>query len=136
VSHPFPGIIFNLFNIHFAGFLLSPINPSDINVIEGVYPLRPNLISSLATSGKGSREQPVYIAGNEGLAKITEINDPGLKQGDWVVLAKPQSGTWSSCMNIPVRDLLLVPMGTTGLQLSEVQGATLTVSTNSTIAQF
>lgn len=52
-------------------YILSPVNPSDINVIEGVYPAKPLPRSNLAAAGPGSAEQPCFIVGNEGLAEVT-----------------------------------------------------------------
>ena len=99
-------------------------------MVEGVYPSRPSLSTFLAKAGRGSPEQPVYIAGNEGLAEVTDVNDgvTGLKKGDLALLTKPQSGTWSSCINIAARNLLRVPNGISGRGLSMVHGATIAVS--------
>lgn len=52
-------------------YVLSPINPSDINVIEGVYPSKPAPRTSLASDGPGSASQPCFVVGNEGLAEVT-----------------------------------------------------------------
>ncbi|PCH44305.1 trans-2-enoyl-CoA reductase [Wolfiporia cocos MD-104 SS10] len=104
-------------------FRISPINPSDINVIEGVYPSKPAPSDSLSPGHK--LHQPVYVPGNEGLAEITEVgeNVKGLKKGDWVVLAKQQPGTWSSARTISVEDVVKLPV-----DLSEVNAATITVN--------
>lgn len=101
-------------------FLASPINPADINVIEGVYPSKP---ASVSLDGKDS---PVFIAGNEGLAEVTEVGNDvsGLQKGDWVVMTRPQSGTWASSKNVQPKDVLKVPRAT---GLTEVHGATMTV---------
>ncbi|KAI6118141.1 hypothetical protein F5141DRAFT_1212033 [Pisolithus sp. B1] len=85
-------------------FRLSPINPADINVIEG--------------------DAPVYVGGNEGLAEVVQVGDGvrQLRKGDWVVMTKPQIGTWTSARNVDVRDVLKVPS-----DLEEAQAATITV---------
>lgn len=108
-------------------FLLSPINPSDVNVIEGVYPKKPSLTSNLSDSGKGSKDEPVFIGGNEGLAAVTSVgeNTKGLSVGDWVVMTKPQAGTWSTSKNVNVHDVVKIP---DRRGLTEVDGATITVS--------
>ena|ERR1700761_4757495 len=100
-------------------FLLSPINPADINVIQGVYPSKPSLISLV-------HEQPVYVGGNEGLAEVKQVGAgvSGLNPGDWVVMTKSQLGTWCSIRNVEVDDVLRVPRADA---LTEVHGATLTV---------
>ncbi|KAH8832606.1 hypothetical protein DL96DRAFT_1667202 [Flagelloscypha sp. PMI_526] len=76
-------------------FLLGSLNPADINTIEGVYPSKPSLSSF-------SFENDVYIAGNEGLAEVTSIGKGvrGFEVGDWVIMDKPQRGTWSTSKNM------------------------------------
>lgn len=111
LPHPPP----NTLNIK---WLLAPINPADLNVIEGVYPSKPPLTNL--------NQQNVYVAGNEGLAQVTVIGD-GVNRfhpGEWVVINKQQVGTWKSAANVHVGDVISVPEGA-----SEVGAATLTVST-------
>jgi trans-2-enoyl-CoA reductase len=110
-------------------FLLSPINPADLNVIEGVYPNRPDPRTDLASSGRGSAEQPVFVPGNEGLAEITAIGKgvTNLKCGEWVTMAKQQAGTWTSSANLGAHDVLKIPKVKGKTYLSEVQAATLAV---------
>lgn len=107
-------------------FLLSPINPADINVIEGVYPSKPTKMERLAASGKGSEGNPIFIGGNEGLAQVVAVGNgvDSLKVNDWVVMTKQQSGTWSTDKNVCATDVLKVPHAE---NLTEAQGATLTV---------
>jgi NADPH:quinone reductase-like Zn-dependent oxidoreductase len=106
-------------------FILSPINPADINVIEGVYPSKPSPRTSFTKSGKGSPTAPVFIPGNEGVAQITDVGSrvAGLQKGDWVIMTKQQVGTWSSNANVGVGDVLKVPR-----EVGEVNGAVMTVS--------
>ncbi|KAF5388679.1 hypothetical protein D9757_004770 [Collybiopsis confluens] len=107
-------------------FLLSPINPADVNTIEGVYPEKPSLISNLSLNGLGSSEEPVYVGGTEGLAQVTQVGNgvQGLKEGDWVVMDKPQSGTWSTSRNVLSKDVLRLPAS----GLTEAHGATMTIN--------
>lgn len=97
---------------------LAPINPSDINVIQGVYPMKPRSRENLGTS------HPVFIPGNEGLGEViaTGPSVNGLTVGDRVVMGVPQAGTWSNYMNIKANDLILVRPG-----VSDVQAATMSV---------
>lgn len=62
-------------------FLAAPINPADINMIEGVYNIQPPLPA---------------IGGNEGVASVLAVGSSvrGLKEGDWVIPALPGFGTW------------------------------------------
>ncbi|KAF2398392.1 NAD(P)-binding protein [Trichodelitschia bisporula] len=71
-------------------FLASPINPADINQIQGVYPSKPTFTTSLSTP------DPVAVGGNEGVAEVIAAGDnvKGLKKGDWVIQRTPGFGTW------------------------------------------
>ncbi|OCB86348.1 NAD-binding protein [Sanghuangporus baumii] len=111
-------------------YILSPINPSDINVIEGVYPAKPEARADLAQVGPGSAEEPCFIAGNEGLAEVQEVGEGvgGLASGDRVVMVKPQSGTWSTGANVGEQDVIKVPKIGRAATISEVQGATMSVN--------
>lgn len=63
--------------------LAAPINPSDINRIEGVYPVRPSLPA---------------VGGYEGVGEVEALG-PGVKNlsiGDRVILSPPSSGTWQT----------------------------------------
>ncbi|KAJ8522734.1 hypothetical protein ONZ45_g701 [Pleurotus djamor] len=111
-------------------FLLAPINPADINVVEGVYPAKPTPNTSLAPSGQGGPAEPVFVGGNEGLAEVTAVGDGvnDLVVGDWVVMTRSQAGTWSTSKNVLPTDVLKVPRTSGRYQLSEVQAATITVN--------
>jgi trans-2-enoyl-CoA reductase len=101
-------------------FVLSPIHPADVNVVEGVYPSRPR--PSFFPGVQGS----VFVAGNEGLAEVTGVGDgvQNLERGDWVVMKASQVGTWRSAANLRKDQLLKVPR----LEgLSEVNAATMSV---------
>ena len=74
-------------------FLASPINPADINQIQGVYPSKPTFTTTdLGTS------QPAAVAGNEGVAEITATGASvkSVRRGDWVIMKRPCFGTWRS----------------------------------------
>uniref|UniRef100_A0A0D6QT95 Enoyl-[acyl-carrier-protein] reductase, mitochondrial n=2 Tax=Araucaria cunninghamii TaxID=56994 RepID=A0A0D6QT95_ARACU len=63
--------------------LAAPINPSDINRIEGVYPVRPPLPA---------------VGGYEGVGEV-KVLGPGVKNlsiGDWVIPSPPSFGTWQT----------------------------------------
>lgn len=63
-------------------WLASPINPADINQIQGVYPIKPSLPA---------------IGGNEGCACVKKIgsNVKKLKVGDYVIPYNAGLGTWT-----------------------------------------
>jgi mitochondrial enoyl-[acyl-carrier protein] reductase / trans-2-enoyl-CoA reductase len=98
-------------------YLLAPVNPADINVIEGVYPSKP--------SPTKLNNDNVLVAGNEGLAEVTGVGSEvsGFENGQWVVMGKQQYGTWRSGANVNVEDVIKVPRGA-----SEVGAATITVN--------
>lgn len=108
-------------------YLLSPVNPSDINVIEGVYPTKPCPRTNLTTQGPGSSSEPCFIVGNEGVAEVITVGQ-GVKHfqpGDKVIMIKQQAGTWSSVENVLENDILKLPNGS---RISDVQGATISVN--------
>jgi len=83
-------------------FLTSPINPADINQIQGVYPSKPTFTTNLGTP------EPVAVGGNEGVAEVIGTGEKvkGLKRGDWVVVKKQSFGTWRTHAQT-TEDLLL-----------------------------
>lgn len=61
-----------------------PINPSDINRVEGVYPVRPPL--------------PTAVGGYEGVGQVHALGSAvtaPLNPGDWVIPSPPSFGTHS-----------------------------------------
>lgn len=66
-------------------FLASPINPSDLNQIEGTYPVKPPGLPA--------------IGGNEGVARVEEVGKmvERFKVGDLVVPARPALGKSLFC---------------------------------------
>lgn len=102
--------------------IYAPVNPADINVIEGVYPSKPPLLPAAKTGLK----EDVYVGGNEGLAEVIEVGDEvsDLKAGDWVIMTKSQSGTWLWGKTVRQEDVLKIPKAD---GLTEVHAATMTV---------
>nr|XP_005509731.2 enoyl-[acyl-carrier-protein] reductase, mitochondrial isoform X1 [Columba livia] len=76
--------------------LASPINPADINVIQGTYPTLPPLPA---------------VGGNEGVGEVLEVGRrvTALKPGDRVILAVNNLGTWRTQGVFPEEALLPVP---------------------------
>ncbi|KAK8447104.1 hypothetical protein SEVIR_8G020425v4 [Setaria viridis] len=65
--------------------LAAPINPSDINRIEGVYPIRPPL--------------PGAVGGCEGVGQVHALGPAvtaPLSPGDWVIPSPSSFGTWQT----------------------------------------
>eukprot|EP00457_Paulinella_chromatophora_P008790 gb/GEZN01008837.1/.p1 GENE.gb/GEZN01008837.1/~~gb/GEZN01008837.1/.p1 ORF type:complete len:415 (+),score=51.44 gb/GEZN01008837.1/:35-1279(+) len=66
-----------------VGMLAAPINPADINMIEGVYNILPPLPA---------------VGGNEGVGEVLQVGEDvtKMKVGDRVIPARPGYGTWRS----------------------------------------
>jgi trans-2-enoyl-CoA reductase len=80
--------------------LAAPVNPADINIIEGTYPVKSNFGSIGA------------IAGNEGVCEIIGIGQKvsGYKMGDWVISSSQSSyGTWQTYTKSNAEHLLKLP---------------------------
>ncbi|KAI8817843.1 uncharacterized protein EV422DRAFT_603614 [Fimicolochytrium jonesii] len=65
-------------------FLASPINPADINQIQGAYPIKPTFNDTFGAIGR-----------NEGVAEVIAAGSDikGLKVGDWVIPEDSGFGT-------------------------------------------
>lgn len=89
-SHGDPASVLSLSQWNFAlpanPFLLlelvaAPVNPSDIKVVQGTYPL----LSTKNSNG-------VFVGGLEGAFKVKETTSNEFKVGDWAV---PKQGSFS-----------------------------------------
>ena len=87
----------------------APINPADLNAIEGKYPVRPALPAT---------------PGFEGAGVVAELgsNVTALKTGDLVILPH-NIGTWREALAVSVEQLLPVPDG-----IDQVQAAMLKIN--------
>ena len=90
--------------------LAAPINPADINMIQGVYPIKPALPA---------------VGGNECVCEVEEVGEDvtGLRPGDWVLPAFSGWGTWRERMVCPASDLLHVSN-----EIPAISAATLSVN--------
>ncbi|KAG9242678.1 hypothetical protein BJ878DRAFT_158074 [Calycina marina] len=70
--------------------LATPINPADINQIQGLYPSKPPFTSLLGT------QAPSAVGGNEGCFEVVSAGSSisSLQKGDWVIMASTGFGTW------------------------------------------
>ncbi|KAI8619101.1 hypothetical protein BC830DRAFT_1039037, partial [Chytriomyces sp. MP71] len=91
-------------------FLLSPVNPADINQIQGTYPLLPTLEKGLID---GNAATPFAIGGNEAVAEIVKVGSSvnvdrydWLREGSRVVMKAPGFGTWRYSASIDPSRLL------------------------------
>ena len=90
--------------------MMSPINPSDVNMIEGTYFVKPPLPT---------------VLGNEGVGKVMDVGKgvKGLSEGDWVLPANAAAGTWQSLRVATDEQLIKIPN-----DMPMVSAATLSVN--------
>ncbi|XP_072316301.1 enoyl-[acyl-carrier-protein] reductase, mitochondrial [Eucyclogobius newberryi] len=76
--------------------LAAPVNPSDINMIQGTYAILPDLPAT---------------GGNEGVGEVTEVGHQvkSLKPGDWVIPKDAGLGTWRTAAVFSEDDLISLP---------------------------
>jgi trans-2-enoyl-CoA reductase len=86
-------------------FLASPINPADINQIQGVYPTKPTWTTSLGTADQ------LAVGGNEGVAEVLSVGTSvkTLQRGDWVIMARQGFGTWRTHAQTTAENLIPIP---------------------------
>ncbi|BCU76638.1 2-enoyl thioester reductase domain-containing protein [Luteolibacter sp. LG18] len=75
--------------------LAAPVNPADLNFIEGTYGIKPELPA---------------VSGIEGCGEVTESGDPRFAPGDLAVFLK-RSATWASHVQVPGDILFKLPAG-------------------------
>lgn len=77
-------------------FIAAPIHPSDINMAEGMYGVKPPLPAT---------------AGNEGVAVVQQVGPDvtTVKVGDWVIPAKAPFGTWTQAAKALESEVMKVP---------------------------
>ncbi|RFU76164.1 mitochondrial trans-2-enoyl- reductase [Trichoderma arundinaceum] len=100
--------------------LAAPINPADINTIQGSYGSQPSFTSLIGTSS------PSAIPGNEGVFEVLATGDPSspIRKGDWVIPAVPQFGTWRTHAVAELGDILKIDKE----GLNATQAATISVN--------
>ncbi|KAI9731836.1 MAG: mitochondrial 2-enoyl thioester reductase [Claussenomyces sp. TS43310] len=82
--------------------LAAPINPADINQIQGVYPSKPPMTSLLGTS------QPSAVGGNEGCFEVLSVGASikSFQKSDWVIMKSTGFGTWRTHTLAEEKDLI------------------------------
>ncbi|KAJ6115158.1 hypothetical protein N7486_000936 [Penicillium sp. IBT 16267x] len=98
--------------------LTAPMNPADVNQIQGVYPSKPPFTSTLGTS------EPSAVGGNEGAFEVisTGAGVKNLSKGDWVIMKKTGQGTWRTHAQMDESQLIRIEDkdGLTPLQVGTV----------------
>lgn len=76
--------------------LAAPINPADVNQIQGSYPTQPAFSTLLGT------REPSAVGGNEGVGEVVAVG-AGVKavaKGDWVIMKRTGMGTWRTHLQV------------------------------------
>ncbi|KAL5364625.1 hypothetical protein BJX96DRAFT_137481 [Aspergillus floccosus] len=98
--------------------LAAPLNPADVNQIQGVYPSKPPFLNTLGT------QEPSAVGGNEGAFEViaTGSGVKSLSKGDWVVMKKTGQGTWRTHAQLDESQVIKIENkeGLTPLQISTV----------------
>ncbi|PIA16171.1 NAD(P)-binding protein [Coemansia reversa NRRL 1564] len=93
--------------------LAAPVNPSDLNQIEGSYPVKARFKKLNAVNGTNT-SLIATVGGNEGVAEIlaTGSGVAGLFNGDWVVPRQAGVfGTWCTHAVVKDKTILKIPSG-------------------------
>ncbi|KAI6359479.1 hypothetical protein MCOR25_007052 [Pyricularia grisea] len=111
--------------------LAAPINPADVNTIQGTYGAKPDF-NSPANMQLGTAE-PSVVPGNEGCFEVVSVGSgvKNLKKGDWAIPASTGMGTWRTHALVENADraLLRVPDG--DAPLTPIQAAMVSVNPSS-----
>ncbi|RMJ24237.1 reductase [Aspergillus sp. HF37] len=98
--------------------LAAPMNPADVNQIQGTYPSKPPFQMNLGTP------EPSAVAGNEGAFEVmsTGTDVKNLARGDWVIMKRTGNGTWRTHAQLDESDLIKIENkdGLTPLQIGTV----------------
>ncbi|OIW31094.1 NAD(P)-binding protein [Coniochaeta ligniaria NRRL 30616] len=104
--------------------LASPINPADVNTIQGTYGAKPAFTSLLGTP------LPSAVGGNEGVFEVLSagpsVPSSQFKRGDWVLPASTGFGTWRTHVLVENPERELIKVDKQGL--TPVQAATVSVN--------
>ena len=87
--------------------LAAPVNPADLNLIEGTYGVKPPLPA---------------VPGIEGCGEVVESNSPDFSTGDRAIVLR-RAGSWATHVQIAAENLFKLPSG-----IDPLQGAMLKVN--------
>lgn len=83
--------------------MAAPINPSDLNQIEGVYPSKAIFTDKIVPG------ETLAVPGNEGLVQVVESADEKqVPTGSWALMKNTSFGTWRTMAMANTDQLLLV----------------------------
>lgn len=106
----------------------APVNPLDINQIQGVYPSQPEKTTALGTA------VPLAVAGNEGLFEVIQVGKDvtEFKVGDWAVPTTVNFGTWRTHAECAAQAMTRLPNPEQSVALGKSRG--LSVNQGATIS--
>ncbi|AEO65174.1 uncharacterized protein THITE_2111907 [Thermothielavioides terrestris NRRL 8126] len=90
--------------------LAAPVNPADVNTVQGTYGAKPAFERLLGTP------EPAAVPGNEGCFEVVAIGGGaggggGLKKGDWVIPAQSGFGTFRTHALVEGAERKLIRVG-------------------------
>lgn len=97
--------------------LAAPLNPADINQIQGTYPTAPPFTSDLGTA------QPSAVPGNEACFEVLSAGSgcKEIKKGDWVIPRRTGIGSWRTHVQVDEEKVMKVEKeGLTAAQVATV----------------
>ncbi|KAK4200318.1 putative mitochondrial trans-2-enoyl-CoA reductase [Triangularia verruculosa] len=102
--------------------LAAPVNPADVNTIQGTYGAKPPFTTLLGTP------EPSAVPGNEACFEVLSVGPgvKGLEKGDWAIPAKTGFGTLRTHALVEEAEGKLMKVDKTGL--TPVQVATVSVN--------
>lgn len=90
------GLNLNSEELVWIRMLAAPVNPSDINQVQGIYPMQSS--------------DPVRVGGNEGVGVVVTAGKRStLKEGDWVIPKRKAFGTWREQIICSDEDVQKIP---------------------------
>lgn len=113
--------------------LAAPINPADVNTIQGTYGVKPSFSSLIGTA------EPSAVPGNEGCFEVVArgAGVASLQKGDWVIPAASGFGTWRTHALVEGAEAALFKVrdaataGADGGDITPLQAATVSVNPSS-----
>ncbi|KAL8669948.1 MAG: hypothetical protein Q9168_005482 [Polycauliona sp. 1 TL-2023] len=84
--------------------LAAPLNPADINQIQGTYPTAPPFTQDLGTA------QPSAVPGNEACFEVLSAGSgcKSVSKGDWVIPRRTGLGTWRTHLQVPEEKVMKI----------------------------
>src|SRR5262249_5824846 len=105
----------------------APVNPADINTIQGLYGSLPEF--KPRPFGPWSKEiAPAAIPGNEGVFEVLDSAASGFEAGDWVVPLTPGFGTWRTHAVTNADNVWKIPKHFIDMGLTPQQAAVVSVN--------